>query len=97
AMRLKPGVLAFLGSSLGVFGIISTVGLSMFPVILPSTVDAHSSLLVWTASSSHTTLFIMLLVTVVFLPIVLFYTSWVYKVLFGRSGVSALKTNPDLY
>jgi len=96
-MRLKVGLLAFLGSSLSVLGIISTVGLSMFPIILPSTVDPRSSLLVWTASSSHMTLFIMLLVTVVFLPIVLFYTAWVYKVLFGRVGVSQLKTNPDLY
>ncbi len=97
AFRLGGGFLAFVGSSLGCVGIIATVGLSMFPIILPSTIDAHSSLLVWTASSSHMTLFIMLLVTLVFLPIVLFYTSWVYKVLFGRVGVDQLKTNPDLY
>jgi len=97
AFRLGVGFLAFLGSSLGVVGIIATVGLSMFPIILPSTIDAHSSLLVWTASSSHMTLFIMLLVTLVFLPIVLYYTGWVYKVLFGRVGVDQLKTNPDLY
>ncbi len=96
-LRLKNEWLAFGGSSLGVIGIISTVGCSMFPIILPSTVDAHSSLLVWTASSSHMTLGIMLLVTLVFLPIVLFYTAWVYKVLFGRVGVGHLKTNPDLY
>ena len=97
AFRLGGGIVAFLGSSLGVIGIIATVGLSMFPIVLPSSIDAHSSLLVWTASSSHMTLFIMLLVTVVFLPVVLFYTSWVYKVLFGRVGVDQLKTNPDLY
>ena len=59
--------------------------------------DKHSSLLVWTASSSHLTLFIMLLVTLVFLPIVLLYTAWVYKVLFGRISTEHLKTNPDLY
>ena len=51
----------------------------------------------WNASSSHTTLFIMLVTTVVFLPFVLLYTSWVYKVLWGRSTMDALKTNPDLY
>ena len=39
----------------------------------------------------------LLAVTVVFLPIVLIYTAWVYKVLFGRIEVKALKTNPDLY
>jgi cytochrome bd ubiquinol oxidase subunit II len=96
-LRLKSEILAFGGSSLGVVGIIATVGLSMFPIMLPSSVDAHSSLLVWTASSSHLTLFIMLGVTLVFLPIVLFYTAWVFKVLFGRVSVSSLKTNPDLY
>ena len=46
-----------------IVGIISTVGLSMFPFILPSTIDPGSSLTVWNASSSHLTLFIMLLVT----------------------------------
>lgn len=88
---------AFLGSSLSTLGIISTVGLSMFPVILPSSVDPRSSLLVWNASSSHMTLFVMLLVTVVFLPIVLAYTAWAFKVMWGRSTTAALHTNPDLY
>ena len=97
SMRMKAELLAFLSSSLSIAGIIATVGVSMFPIILPSSVDAHSSLLVWTASSSHMTLGIMLLVTLVFLPIVLVYTGWVYKVLFGRVGVEQLKTNPDLY
>lgn len=93
--RSEP--LAFLGSSLGAVGIISTVGLSMFPFILPSSIDPSSSLTVWNASSSHTTLFIMLLVTIVFLPLVLLYTAWVYRVLWGRSTTAALSTNPDLY
>ncbi|BEV10229.1 cytochrome d ubiquinol oxidase subunit II [Asticcacaulis sp. DW145] len=96
-LKTKADPWAFIGSSIGVLGIIGSVGVSMFPIILPSTVDARSSLLVWTASSSHTTLFIMLGVTLVFLPIVLLYTAWVYKVLFGRIEVKALKTNPDLY
>jgi cytochrome d ubiquinol oxidase subunit II len=43
------------------------------------------------------TLFIMLVVTIVFLPIVLAYTAWVYKVLWGRSTTAALAVNPDLY
>ena len=96
-MWRKSAVLAFGGSSASAVGIISTVGLSMFPFILPSSINAQSSLTVWNASSSHTTLFIMLIVVAVFLPIVLLYTSWVYKVLWGRSSTAALKTNPDLY
>jgi cytochrome d ubiquinol oxidase subunit II len=88
---------AFTGSSLAVAGIISTVGLSMFPFILPSSIDPHASLTVWNASSSQLTLFIMLAVTVVFLPIVVAYTAWAYKVMWGRSTTDALSTNPDLY
>lgn len=96
-LRAKSAWMAFAGSSASAAGIIGTVGLSMFPFILPSSVDPRSSLTVWNASSSHLTLFVMLVVTVVFLPIVLLYTAWVYKVLWGRSTTAALATNPDLY
>ena len=88
---------AFTGSSLSAAGIISTVGLSMFPYILPSSIDPNASLTVWNASSSQLTLFIMLGVTVVFLPIVLAYTAWAFKVMWGRSTTAALAVNPDLY
>lgn len=96
-IRAGREIPAFAGSSASATGIIATVGLSMFPFLLPSSIDAKSSLTVWNASSSHMTLFIMLLVTVVFLPIVLAYTAWAYKVMLGRSSVGALTTNPDLY
>jgi cytochrome d ubiquinol oxidase subunit II len=96
-IRSKREVLAFGGSSIAAVGIISTVGLSMFPFILPSSIDPASSLTVWNASSSHLTLFIMLLATLVFLPIVLLYTAWVYKVLFGRLTLQDVRTNPDFY
>jgi hypothetical protein len=84
---------------------ISTVGLTMFPFILPSTVDPNSSLTVWDSSSSHLTLFIMLVVTAIFMPIILAYTAWVYRVLWGKvteADVTAnsrhrlLKETPDV-
>lgn len=88
---------ALAGSSASAIGIIATVGLSMFPFILPSSIDSHSSLTVWNASSSAKTLGIMLFVTVVFLPIVLAYTAWAYKVMFGRVTTQEVATNPDFY
>ena len=94
-LRLESAALA--GSSLSAFGIIATIGLSMFPYILPSTIDAHSSLTVWNASSSAPTLFVMLIVTAVLLPLVLLYTAWVYRVLWGRVTSEAVATNPDFY
>ncbi len=96
-IRLRLAAAAFAGSSLSAVGIISTVGLSMFPFILPSSVDPRSSLTVFNASSSQSTLFTMLLVTVVFLPIVLIYTAWAFRIMWGRSTQAALATNPDLY
>lgn len=73
-----------LWSKLGIFGAISSVGLTMFPFILPSSIDPRSSLTVWDSSSSHQTLFVMLVATVIFMPIILAYTAWVYKVLWGK-------------
>jgi cytochrome d ubiquinol oxidase subunit II len=93
----ERGGLAFTGSSLGAAGIIASVGCSMFPFILPSSIDAHSSLTVWNASSSERTLRIMLLVTVVFLPIVLAYTAWAYRIMFGRVTADAVAASPDFY
>lgn len=96
-IRGRKDALVFAGSSMANLGIIASVGLSMFPFILPSSIDTRSSLLVWNASSSHTTLFIMLLVTVVLLPIVLAYTAWAYKVMFGRVTTREVNLNPDFY
>lgn len=73
-----------LWSKLGILGTISSVGLTMFPFMLPSSIDPRSSLTVWDSSSSHQTLFVMLVATCIFMPIILAYTAWVYKVLWGK-------------
>lgn len=96
-IRRHSHVLNLAGSSLATVGIIATVGLSMFPFILPSSIDPQSSLTAWNASSSHLTLWIMLIVTLIFLPLVLAYTAWVMKVLFGRISLRDVRTNPDFY
>ncbi|MCR9129576.1 MAG: cytochrome d ubiquinol oxidase subunit II [Alphaproteobacteria bacterium] len=96
AVRISSEWLAFTGSKLSVFGIIATVGVSMFPFILPSSIDPASSLTVWNSSSSHVTLFIMLIVTAVLLPIVLLYTAWAFKVMWGRV-TSEQVTSGDMY
>ncbi|PZU88290.1 MAG: cytochrome d ubiquinol oxidase subunit II [Shinella sp.] len=84
AFAAKKDGVPWLFSSVSILGIISTVGLSMFPFILPSSVDPRSSLTVWDASSSHMTLFIMLVCAVIFVPIIIAYTSFVYRVLWGK-------------
>jgi cytochrome d ubiquinol oxidase subunit II len=91
----RKSVLAFLFSALSVGCLIATVGVSMFPFILPSSTNPKFSLLVWDSSSSHLTLFIMLVVTVIFLPIVVTYTAWVYKVLSGKVTEKTIIENKD--
>jgi cytochrome d ubiquinol oxidase subunit II len=75
---------AFVMSSLGLAGIILTAGFSMFPFIMPSSSDFTSSLTIWDATSSHLTLTLMFWAVLIFLPIVLAYTSWVYRVMRGK-------------
>jgi len=96
-LALRRAVVGFAGTALAIVGTISTVGLSMFPFILPSSIDPRSSLTVWNASSSHLTLFVMLIVTCILLPIVLLYTAWVMKVLSGRITLADVRSSPDFY
>ena len=93
----KRGVAAILASAAAVFGIVSTAGLSLFPFLLPSSLDPNVSLTVWDASSSHLTLFVMLIATLVFLPIILAYTTWVYRVMRGPVTATSIGRNPNAY
>jgi cytochrome d ubiquinol oxidase subunit II len=90
--RARKAGLTFLMSKLGVACIIATVGLAMFPIILPSSSNPNESLAVFDASSSRATLRNMLIATVVFLPIVLAYTAWVYKVLWGKVTEASIES-----
>lgn len=96
-LRARRGGLAFIASGAAIAGIILTVGLAIFPFLLPSSSAPGSSLTVWDASSSHLTLWIMLLATVVLLPIVLAYTAWVYRVLKGKVTADEMSQNPNAY
>lgn len=86
---------AFVSSGLAISGIIATVGISMFPFILPSCSFPAHSLLVWDSSSSELTLWIMLCATILFLPFVLLYTAWVYRVLRGKVTEQSILDNQD--
>jgi cytochrome d ubiquinol oxidase subunit II len=97
ALTLRAKLAGFIGSSLAIFGIIATAGVSLFPFLLPSSLDPGSSLTVWDASSSHLTLFAMLVATLIFLPLIIAYTSWVYRVMRGPVTTASLGRNPNAY
>jgi cytochrome bd ubiquinol oxidase subunit II len=92
-LRAGRAGLGFIISGIGVASIIATAGLSIFPFMLPSSLDPRASLTLWDASSSHLTLKIMLFVTAIFLPIILLYTGWVYRVLRGPITAAFVKGN----
>lgn len=91
------GVLAFLATSASIAGVILSTGFALFPFLMPSSLQAQMGLTVWDASSSHLTLWVMLLATVVFLPIVLAYTGWVYRVMRGPVTPESIHDNPQAY
>lgn len=97
-LRFRAYHLAWMSSAFVSASTIGTVGVSMFPFILPSSSNPNESLMLWDASSSETTLGIMLVAAIIFVPIILAYTSWVYYVLRGKVTASYIEENSkDVY
>lgn len=84
SLRGKRELLAWILTSLSVAGIVATAGVSMFPFMLPSSIAPKMGLTVWDASASHLTLFNMAVAAVLFVPIIVFYTSYAYKIIWGK-------------
>ncbi len=89
--------LAFLSSALAQAGTILTAGIALFPFLMPSSTRPDEGLTVWDASSSARTLLIMLFAVIVFLPVVLAYTAWVFRVLKGRITLEEIRRHTGLY
>ncbi len=88
---------AFLASALVPLLTLATTGAALFPFLLPSSADPGASLTVWNASSSKLTLEIMLGAVLIFLPIVIAYTAWVYRVLRGPVTAERIAKDSNAY
>lgn len=88
----KPGF-SWIASGASVTGIAGTAGLAMFPFILPSSTHPSQSLLMWDATSSQHTLWLMLIAAAIFMPIILAYTAWVFCVLRGKVTEEQIRDN----
>jgi cytochrome d ubiquinol oxidase subunit II len=84
---------AFLFSSLTIAGVIMTCGVSMFPFVMPSSLDPNVSLTMWDATASHLTLTVMTWVAIIFVPTVLAYTLYTYYKMYGRIGRQHIESN----
>jgi len=97
SMFNRPGS-AFIFSCITIASIILTAACSMFPFIIPSSISLNSSLTVWDSSSSLRTLNLLFWITVIFLPLIMIYTSWVYRVFRGKVTIEHIrKNNHTLY
>ncbi len=91
--KFGRSALTFICSSLTMTGIILTAGFSMFPFIMPSSLNPAHSLTVWDATSSQNTLSVMLVAAVIFVPTILGYTTWTYIKMFGRVNKEYIEAN----
>ena len=92
-LHLRWTMAAFGASSLALVGVIGTAGASMFPFIMPSSSMPAASLTVWDSVSSHLTLGLMFWATLIFMPIIVTYTSWAYRVMRGKVTEAYIREN----
>jgi len=92
AMRQDKAFPAFIASSSAIAGLIGVALTSMFPKLLPSSVDLAYSLTAYNASSTPPTLTAMLIIALIGMPLVIVYTFVIYRVFKGKVVLT-----PDSY
>jgi len=91
--RAEKGGWAFVSSSLTLACVIMTAGIALFPFIMPSSIEPGMSLTMWDATSSQRTLTVMTFAAMIFVPIILAYTSWCYYKMYGRITKEHIERN----
>lgn len=97
AARARRSHLAWWFGALAWVGVIGTAGAALFPFLLPSSSVPAQSLTVWNSSSSQLTLMWMLGFAAVFVPLVVWYTSWAFYVMRGKVKVDAIAADEHAY
>ena len=67
---------------------IGLTAVSLFPRIVPSSIDLANSLTIYNASSTPRTLTVMLIIALIGLPLVIGYTAYIYRVFRGKVVLS---------
>jgi len=97
ALRARRSTLAWWFGALAWIGVIGTVGVSMFPFLMPSSSHPSQSLTLWNSVSSRHTLIWMAGWTAIFVPAILTYTSWAFYVMRGRVKAEHVEADPHAY
>ena len=88
---------AFLFSCLTIVFVVFTGVTGLFPNLIPSSIDPASNLTIFNSSSSLLTLKIMTVVAAIFVPIVISYKIWVYRLFRARVSDEDVLGNPEAY
>ncbi|MDD2734654.1 MAG: cytochrome d ubiquinol oxidase subunit II [Desulfuromonadaceae bacterium] len=88
---------AFLFSCLTIVFVVFTGVTGLFPNLIPSNIDPASNLTIFNSSSSLLTLQIMTVVAAIFVPIVICYKIWVYRIFRARVTNEEVLGNPEAY
>ena len=83
-LKAKQFGKSFIASSVTIASMILLTALSLFPRLLPSSWNLDYSLTIYNASSTPRTLWTMLIIALIGVPIVLIYTIWVYRIFKGK-------------
>lgn len=84
ALAIGWPLIAWWLGALAWIGVMGTVGAAMFPFMMPSITDPSHSLTVWNSGSSFITLCWMLGFTLIFIPLIVWYTSWAFWIMRGK-------------
>ncbi|WP_417809806.1 cytochrome d ubiquinol oxidase subunit II [Thioclava sp.] len=95
SLRADRAILGWWLNALAWVGTIGTVGVSMFPFLMPSTSNPAQSLTVWNASGSAMSLGWMLAMALIFVPAIIAYTSWAYALMGGKRSVTDFEDPSD--
>jgi cytochrome bd ubiquinol oxidase subunit II len=82
-LTLEKNLTAFYSSCLTIVTVTFTGIIGLFPNLIPSSIDPQYSLTIYNSSSSLYTLKIMTVVAAIFVPVVISYQIWSYRVFRG--------------
>jgi cytochrome bd ubiquinol oxidase subunit II len=91
----KRAFAAFLASGATILLVTATGLVGLFPNLIPSRMDPAFSLTIFNSSSSPYTLKVMTVVALIFVPIVIAYQIWVYRLF--RSKIDATEKSEEYY
>lgn len=95
--RMEREGWAFALHTLGIVGAVAFMFSSMYPNVMPSSIDPAASLTIADAAATEATLTVMSIVALIFVPVVLAYQGWTYWVFRKRVWASEIVGDEGLH